>query len=155
GPGNGSALRAQLAGARHWQLLYGRARRRPGCRHRRYEKGDRDRPETGRRLSLAGRQSAQGPAQCRGTAGVSEIARAQPKTCVGDIDVEKDPYRMKTCPAAAAIAVLALLSFYQFPGHTWLQQDSQIYVPILEHLRDPSVLGNDILVERPHVTFTL
>jgi hypothetical protein len=56
---------------------------------------------------------------------------------------------------SAAIAALALLSFYQFPGHTWLQQDSQIYVPILEHLRDPTVLANDILVERPHVTFTL
>jgi hypothetical protein len=62
---------------------------------------------------------------------------------------------MKNWPAAAAIAVLTLLSFYQFPGHTWLQQDSQIYVPILEHLRDPSVLARDILVERPHVTFTL
>jgi hypothetical protein len=62
---------------------------------------------------------------------------------------------MKNWPAAAAIAVLTLLSFYQFPGHTWLQQDSQIYVPILEHLRDPTMLANDILVERPHVTFTL
>jgi hypothetical protein len=62
---------------------------------------------------------------------------------------------MKNWLAAAAIAVLTLLSFYQFPGHTWLQQDSQIYVPILEHLRDPTVLANDILVERPHVTFTL
>jgi Domain of unknown function (DUF6798) len=62
---------------------------------------------------------------------------------------------MKNWPVAAAIAVFALLSFYQFPGHTWLQQDSQIYVPILEHLRDPSLLKNDILVERPHVTFTI
>ena len=62
---------------------------------------------------------------------------------------------MKHWPVAAAIAVLTLLSFYVFPGHTWLQQDTQIYVPILEHLRDPSVLANDILVERPHVTFTL
>jgi hypothetical protein len=62
---------------------------------------------------------------------------------------------MKNWLAASAIAVLALLSFFVFPGHTWLQQDTQIYVPILEHLRDPSVLGNDILVERPHVTFTL
>ena len=24
------------------------------------------------------------------------------------------------------------MTFFQFPGHTWLQQDSQIYVPILE-----------------------
>lgn len=58
--------------------------------------------------------------------------------------------------AVAGIAVgLALLTFFQFPGHTYLQQDSQIYVPILEHLRDPSVLANDILAEQPHVAFTL
>jgi hypothetical protein len=56
--------------------------------------------------------------------------------------------------AAAALA-LALLTFFQFPGHTWLQQDSQIYVPILEHLRDPSLLRNDILARQPHVAFTL
>ena len=62
---------------------------------------------------------------------------------------------MKHWPVGAAVVVLTLLSFYQFPGHTWLQQDSQIYAPILEHLRDPAVLGKDILVERPHVTFTL
>ena len=57
--------------------------------------------------------------------------------------------------AAAGITTLALISFFQFPGHTWLQQDSQIYAPILEHLRDPEALKNDILVRRPHVSFTL
>jgi hypothetical protein len=62
---------------------------------------------------------------------------------------------MKNWPAIAAVGVLALLSFIHFPGHTWLQQDSQIYAPILEHLRDPAVLRADILVERPHVSFTL
>jgi hypothetical protein len=55
----------------------------------------------------------------------------------------------------AAIVVLTLLTFFQFPGHTWLQSDTQIYAPILEHMRDPSVLGKDILVERPHVAYTL
>jgi hypothetical protein len=59
-------------------------------------------------------------------------------------------------PAAGGIALaLALLTFFQFPGHTWLQQDTQIYCPILEHLRDPSVLAKDILAEKPHVAFTL
>ncbi|HTS27397.1 MAG TPA: DUF6798 domain-containing protein [Bryobacteraceae bacterium] len=62
---------------------------------------------------------------------------------------------MKSWATAAAALALALLSFFQFPGHTYLQQDSQIYVPILEHLRDPSVLRNDILVEQPHVAFTV
>ncbi len=55
----------------------------------------------------------------------------------------------------AACVALALLSYFQFPGHTWLQQDSQIYAPILEHLRDPSVLRNDLLVQQPHVAFTV
>ena len=37
---------------------------------------------------------------------------------------------MKPLATAAASVALALLTFFQFPGHTWLQQDSQIYVPI-------------------------
>ncbi len=62
---------------------------------------------------------------------------------------------MKSFATAAACVALALLTFFQFPGHSWLQQDSQIYIPILEHLRDPAVLRNDILVQHPHVAFTL
>jgi hypothetical protein len=62
---------------------------------------------------------------------------------------------MKPLATAAVCVALSLLTFFQFPGHTWLQQDSQIYVPILEHLRDPGVLRNDILVQHPHVAFTL
>jgi len=55
----------------------------------------------------------------------------------------------------AAIAALAILSFVQFPGHTWLQQDTQIYLPALEHRVDPSVLGNDLLVTNPQGAFTI
>src|SRR5258708_24468437 len=62
---------------------------------------------------------------------------------------------MKPLATAAVCAALALLNYFQFPGHPWLQQDTQIYVPILEHLRDPAVLRNDILVQHPHVAFTL
>ena len=62
---------------------------------------------------------------------------------------------MKTLAIAGVCLALSLLTFFQFPGHTWLQQDSQIYLPILEHLRDPSLLRNDILVQHPHVAFTL
>jgi hypothetical protein len=50
---------------------------------------------------------------------------------------------------------LSLLTFFQFPGHTWLQQDSQIYVPILAHESDPTLLRNDILVQHSHVAYTL
>ena len=62
---------------------------------------------------------------------------------------------MKNLAVAAGIAMLTALTWFAFPGHTWLQQDTQIYVPILQHLRDPAVLRRDILVERPHVSFTL
>jgi hypothetical protein len=62
---------------------------------------------------------------------------------------------MRPGALAAAIGGLALLSWLQFPGHTWLQQDSQIYAAILEHQRDPLTLRNDILAQYPHVAFTL
>ena len=62
---------------------------------------------------------------------------------------------MRNLAVAAAVVALTALTWFVFPGHTWLQQDTQIYVPILEHLRDPAVLRRDMLVERPHVSFTL
>src|SRR5262245_40921135 len=62
---------------------------------------------------------------------------------------------MKPLATASFCLALALLTFFQFPGHTWLQQDTQIYAPILEHLRDPTVLRNDILVQQPHLAFSL
>ena len=62
---------------------------------------------------------------------------------------------MRGVATAAACLAIALLTYFEFPGHTWLQQDSQIFVPMLEHLRDPSVLKNDLLVQHPHVAYTL
>lgn len=62
---------------------------------------------------------------------------------------------MKPTALAAACLGLALLSFFRYPGHTWLQQDTQIYVPILEQQSDPSMLRNDILAQQPQVNFTL
>lgn len=62
---------------------------------------------------------------------------------------------MKRPGLAAAAAALALATFFWFPGHTWLLQDTQIYVPILEHQRDASLLRNDMIAEHPHDAFTL
>jgi len=62
---------------------------------------------------------------------------------------------MNRVATASVCLAFALLTFFEFPGHTWLQQDTQIYVPILEHLRDPAVLRNDILVQQPHLAYTL
>ena len=57
--------------------------------------------------------------------------------------------------AAAAVLALTLIGFFVYPGHTILQSDTQIYIPILEHIEDPSLLRNDIMAVRPHVSFTL
>ena len=54
-----------------------------------------------------------------------------------------------------AILALTLLSFFQFPGHTWLRSDTQIYLPILERLSDPSAFSRELLAQHPHVSFTV
>jgi len=56
---------------------------------------------------------------------------------------------------AAVIVALTLAGFFRFPGHTFLQSDTQIYLPILEHLRDNSVFGRELLAQDPHVSFTI
>jgi hypothetical protein len=62
---------------------------------------------------------------------------------------------MKPLAIAGACVALSLVTYFQFPGHSWLQQDTQIYAPILEHLHDPSLLRNEILAEKAHVAYTL
>ncbi|MGJ5818827.1 hypothetical protein [Paludibaculum fermentans] len=59
-------------------------------------------------------------------------------------------------PATAfVLLVLALLGFFVFPGHTWLQSDTQIYAPMLDRMMDPTLFPKDELALRPHVTWTL
>lgn len=53
------------------------------------------------------------------------------------------------------LAVLALLTFFEFPGHTWLQQDTQIYIPMFERIWDPSALARDLIAVKPHLSFTI
>ena len=55
---------------------------------------------------------------------------------------------------SGAIIALTFLSFL-FPGHTFLRSDTQIYVPMLEHIWDPSALANDLVATKPHLAFTL
>jgi len=64
---------------------------------------------------------------------------------------------MKERPSAALLSILAigLFGFLVFPGHTYLQQDSQIYLPMMERLVDGRVLGNDLIATHPHLSFTL
>ena len=62
---------------------------------------------------------------------------------------------MKRACVGGAILAISFVHFFQFPGHTWLQSDTQIYVPILEHRWDPTALGKDLIVQHPHVAFTI
>ncbi len=55
----------------------------------------------------------------------------------------------------ALLLLLTLANFLWFPGQTWLQSDTQIYVPIFDHLASPELLRNDLAATRPHVTFTI
>ena len=54
-----------------------------------------------------------------------------------------------TGTVCALLLLLTTIGFVLFPGHTYLYSDSQIYVPIIERLRNPLVLGNDIMATRP------
>lgn len=55
----------------------------------------------------------------------------------------------------AAIIALTLLSYFEFPGHTYLGSDTLIYVPMLEHIWDPSALTHDLVAPKPHLAYTL
>jgi hypothetical protein len=57
-------------------------------------------------------------------------------------------------PALAALLALCLFGFFVFPGHTYLHQDSQIYLPMMERIADSSVLANDLIATHPHLSFT-
>jgi hypothetical protein len=63
--------------------------------------------------------------------------------------------RKRAFVVSSAILLLAAISFSWFPGHTILQSDTQIYIPILQHLEDPSALANDIMSVRPHLSYSL
>ena len=63
--------------------------------------------------------------------------------------------RHRAGSSQAAILCLTLLGFFRFPGHTFLQSDTQIYMPILERMWDSSVLGREMLALEPHVSFTI
>src|ERR1700676_3645813 len=62
---------------------------------------------------------------------------------------------MKALLWGAAVVLITLLGFFLFPGHTYLQSDTQIYIPMLERLHDPALFSRDIVALRPHLTFTI
>jgi hypothetical protein len=53
------------------------------------------------------------------------------------------------------LPAIAALQFLVFPGHTWLQTDTQIYAPVLEHLYAPGLLSRDLVATHPNMTYTI
>lgn len=64
---------------------------------------------------------------------------------------------MNERPLAAFLSLIAigLFGFFIFPGHTYLHQDSQIYIPMMERIVDSRVLSNDLIATHPHLSFTV
>ncbi|MBI3210541.1 MAG: hypothetical protein HYZ37_16775 [Candidatus Solibacter usitatus] len=57
--------------------------------------------------------------------------------------------------AVTALLILTALGFAIFPGHTYLQSDTQIYIPILERIMDHSLFEKEIIARQPHVSYTI
>ena len=53
------------------------------------------------------------------------------------------------------IVLFTWLGFEYFPGHTYLQSDTQIYLPILHRLDNPGYLSRDLVATNPHVAYTI
>jgi hypothetical protein len=62
---------------------------------------------------------------------------------------------MKSLLWGTSVLFITVLGFFFFPGHTYLQSDTQIYIPMLERLHNPALFTRDIVALRPHLTFTI
>lgn len=51
--------------------------------------------------------------------------------------------------------VVACFEFAIFPGHSYLVSESQLYVPVLQHLREPGYLSRDLVASHPYVAYTV
>jgi hypothetical protein len=56
---------------------------------------------------------------------------------------------------SAAILLFTVLGFFFLPGHTYLQSDTQIYVPVIEWLSDPSLYENELIRRGAHISLTI
>ena len=55
----------------------------------------------------------------------------------------------------AVLAAFTLIGFFVFPGHTYLQSDTHIYLPMMERIGNPGLLANDIIATHPHLRYTV
>jgi hypothetical protein len=61
---------------------------------------------------------------------------------------------LKSPPFWAAVVLLTALGSLVFPGHTYLQSDTQIYVPMMERIYNPVLFLDDPMMTRPHLALT-
>lgn len=55
----------------------------------------------------------------------------------------------------AGLVAATWLEFEFFPGHTYLEGGTQIYLPILERLDSPGFLSRDLVATHPNVSYTI
>lgn len=53
------------------------------------------------------------------------------------------------------LAALAVYGFFVFPGHTYLQSDTQIYVPMFDRISDPALFERELVAQKQHVSLTI
>ncbi len=53
-----------------------------------------------------------------------------------------------------SVILLTGLGFFVFPGHSYLQSDTQIYVPMMERIYNPVLFYDDLMIKRPHLALT-
>src|SRR5690349_21513104 len=58
-------------------------------------------------------------------------------------------------PLLLGVVAVTWLEYQFFPGHTYLEGDTQIYLPILERLDAPGFLSRDLVATHPNVTHTI
>jgi hypothetical protein len=59
------------------------------------------------------------------------------------------------CILGSVLFSATCFSFWISPGTTFCEEDTQIYLPILQQMLDPSVLRHDLITQYPHTQFTL
>jgi len=57
--------------------------------------------------------------------------------------------------AILALALATALGYLYFPGHHYLQQDTQIWLPVLAHAQDPTLFRHELIVTGAHIRLTL
>lgn len=57
--------------------------------------------------------------------------------------------------AFISLALATALGYFYFPGHHYLQQDTQIWLPVLAHAQDPRLFRHELIVTGAHIRLTI